>query len=76
METGFIDFTEDFVRFVGTELPYGVSAYRPAFIEVIESVGEWLVTARYYATPEVYEVLWITKERPQWSIPFKGRKNG
>lgn len=80
----YIKFSEEFVNFVGSVLPYGVGPGLTAFISVDkegtqDSPGLWNVYAGYWDKPEKSRVLlWTTTEMPKWLKLYKLKrpKNG
>ena len=61
----YIGFDPDFVSFVAKELPRGLAAYDPAFIEVSHLGDAWAVDAVYHYDG-VRVTLWRTPEIPGW----------
>jgi hypothetical protein len=69
----YIKFSDDFVSFVGSKLPQGVSPGMSAYISVdVDEAGTWHIYAGYWAKPESSRVLlWSTTERPGWLKFYK-----
>lgn len=76
LEFCYIDFSQHFVEFVGSELPYGVSKIRPAYLYLYfcDIQQTWFIYARYTDSDHT-KPLWVQKQRPYWAIKtFKGSK--
>ena len=71
----YINFSDEFETFVGKSLQFGISAERPAFIEVNFKEGAgYEVFARYVRDPNVAALLWVSKDKPEWLNFHKPRK--
>lgn len=64
-------FSEDFVKFVGTMLPSGVSKFNPAYIFVVLDDGAWVVWAAYVEENRNPVALWRTPTQPPWTPEIK-----
>lgn len=66
-ETGYcyIGFDTAFEDFVAKELPRGLAAFDPAYIQVTERGDVWEVQANYI-NDGTHAVLWRTTDKPSW----------
>lgn len=68
----YVVFDPCFVAVVGKELPRGVSANDPAFVQVLFDrwQGKWVISACYVSDWE-QRVLWMADEKPSWVKELK-----
>lgn len=66
-ETGFcyISFSDDFEAHVAKEMPRGLAAFDPAFIQVDQARGVWVVQAVYIKDGK-HSILWRAADKPTW----------
>lgn len=68
-EPVFIDFSEDFVKFLGKLMPMGVSEALPVRLKVLKRPGKpetWDIYCSYIQFPATYRLVYRTNEVPKW----------
>lgn len=63
----YITYAPALLEFVGSQMPRGVAAFDPVYLEVEEDAraGKWLVWGCYYVD-NVRALLWTSSVKPQW----------